>query len=62
METEKRLSDNPEAGLAGAGAVEARSDNGVQQDNEPKSALAIGLPNWSIEPPAVVVRRKVRAI
>jgi hypothetical protein len=30
---------------------------------EPKSALALGLPaSWSIEPPAVIVRRKARAI
>jgi hypothetical protein len=30
---------------------------------EPQSALAAGLPEgWAIEPPAVVVRRKARAI
>ena len=37
--------------------VEVRSE-----PTEPKSALAIGLPAWSIEPPTVVVRRKARAI
>jgi len=31
-------------------------------DTDTKSALANGLPDWNIEPPAVVVRRKVRAI
>lgn len=27
---------------------------------EPSTAFASGLPEWSIEPPAVVIRRKVR--
>jgi hypothetical protein len=34
-----------------------------EEKSELKSALAMGLPeSWSIEPPAVVVRRKARAI
>jgi hypothetical protein len=34
-----------------------------EEKTEIKSALAMGLPeSWSIEPPAVVVRRKARAI
>lgn len=33
------------------------------EESEPKSALAVGLPAaWSIEPPALVVRRKTRVI
>jgi hypothetical protein len=36
---------------------------GHSEPKEQSSALAIGLPaTWSIEPPAVVVRRKARAI
>lgn len=30
----------------------------VQEEEEPKSAFAQGLPEWSLEPPMMVVRRK----
>jgi len=32
------------------------------QDTESQSALANGLPHWSLEPPEVLVRRKTRTI
>jgi hypothetical protein len=42
---------------------EAIVENAASQyHDEPRSALAAGLPSWSIEPPSVVVRRKVRAL
>ena len=30
----------------------------AQEEEEPKSAFAQGLPEWSLEPPMMVVRRK----
>ncbi|NLL66235.1 MAG: hypothetical protein GX236_00860 [Clostridiaceae bacterium] len=41
---------------------DSNKEHKSMQDNEPKSPLAYGLPSWSIEPPAVVVRRKVRIL
>jgi hypothetical protein len=41
------------------------SKGAVKENDEhdiPDSPLAGGLPEWSIEPPAVVVRRKVRTL
>jgi hypothetical protein len=32
------------------------------QEADPESALANGLPSWNIDPPPVVVPRKVRVI
>ncbi|HOM02777.1 MAG TPA: hypothetical protein PLH43_08125 [Acetivibrio sp.] len=41
---------------------DSNKEYGSIQDNESKSPLACGLPSWSIEPPAIAIRKKVRIL
>ncbi|GAE87866.1 hypothetical protein [Acetivibrio straminisolvens] len=41
---------------------DANKEYGSIQDTESKSPLAYGLPSWSIEPPGIAIRRKVRIL
>lgn len=61
----KMMFDAPAVNMENAHGLEAASESFTAKTevSEPKSALALGLPAaWSIEPPAVVVRRKTRSI
>ncbi|MDR1642465.1 MAG: hypothetical protein LBT59_22480 [Clostridiales bacterium] len=50
---------NPDAKLA----AKAAPPSPAPVEAEPRSALAMGLPeSWSIEPPTMVVRRKARSL
>lgn len=54
---------SPEAAAAKTEEFEQMPASVKSEDSEPKSALAVGLPAaWSIEPPAMGVRRKARAL
>jgi len=43
-------------------AVDNRPPAQETTNTEPRSALAKGLPEWSLEPPEVLVRRKARTL
>lgn len=62
MDKKKILFDNPEETSVENKTSDTRKEDENIDNNDPKSPLAYGLPSWSIEPPAVVVRRKVRAL
>jgi hypothetical protein len=61
MDNKRIFPENPGNASAENAGAETKTGQALPQDNEPNS-LAFGLPSWSIEPPAVVVRRKARSI
>ena len=62
MDKKKMLPDNLEATATKADLPEKMPESATWQNDELKSALAAGLPAWSIEPPAVMIRRKARTL
>lgn len=47
-------------GFCGAALSSAPPEAPVQEEEEPLSAFAQGLPDWDLEPPQILVRRRRR--
>jgi len=58
MDSKMMSPDNP----GNVSPESSATKRALPQEKEPESPLASGLPSWNIEPPAVVVRKKVRAL